>query len=203
MRGTPLAEPPGVGERGATADHRAGRLDVGARRDERVEHRHVVAAGRPVQRRLRVRPVETGTRIGPGGDQDRDRLGTAREVPRPVGRDVQQAAGAPAVLLLLGDACPGETGMLDEQLRQPAQVPAPDRLRDGYGQGSRDLSVCKPPPDAVQGLRFCRRASARTAAVRSGPFLPGRRPRDTASGVHTRRQNGHPSGRRACTLQQA
>lgn len=65
LRGLPLPERPGVRQRGAAGDDAAGRLDVGARVDERVQHLHVVAAGRPVQRRLLVRAVEPGVDSAP------------------------------------------------------------------------------------------------------------------------------------------
>jgi hypothetical protein len=96
--------------------------------------RTVVAAGGPVQRRLRVRTFEAGLRVGPGGHQGRDHLGAHGEVTGPVGRDVQQTARALAVLTLLGDARGGETGVVREQPPEAGQIPGPDRLRDGDGQ---------------------------------------------------------------------
>jgi hypothetical protein len=92
MRGLPLPKRPGVRQRGAAGDDAAGRLDVGARVDERVQHLHVVAAGRPVQRRLLVRAAEPGVDLGARLDQERHGRGAVGEVAGPVGGDVQQGA---------------------------------------------------------------------------------------------------------------
>ncbi|GGY41429.1 hypothetical protein GCM10010384_55500 [Streptomyces djakartensis] len=104
VRGAPLAERAGVGQRGTAGDHRPGRLDAGPGGDERVQDGHVVVAGGPVQRSFLVRALEAGVGIGPGGDECGHHLGPAGKVTGPVGRDVQQTACALAFLTLLGDA---------------------------------------------------------------------------------------------------
>jgi len=63
MRGPPLRESRCIIQRGAVADNRPRRLDVPARARQRVEHFDVVAAGHPVQRRLRVRAGEPGVEL--------------------------------------------------------------------------------------------------------------------------------------------
>ncbi len=91
----PLSEADGVVERAADTVERAGRLDIGARVDQRVEGFHVVAAGRPVQGRLIVHAVVARVDIGAGVDEHRDGLPDAREVPGPIGRDVEQRQRVP------------------------------------------------------------------------------------------------------------
>ena len=89
-RGRPLAEGDGVGHRGAAADHGAAGLDVGARVEQRVDRLDVVAARRPVQRRLGVRAGEPRVGVGAGRHERGDLLARLRDVARPVGDDVQR-----------------------------------------------------------------------------------------------------------------
>lgn len=96
VRGLPLAECTGIGQCGATADDCTGRLEVGSRFDEGVEYGYVVAAGRPVQRRLSVGAVEPGVGIGSSCSEGSDNRGPVGEVARPVGCDVEEVAGSPA-----------------------------------------------------------------------------------------------------------
>ena len=77
-RGLPLPEGDGVGHRGAAADHGAVGFDVGAGVEQRVERLDVVAAGRPVQRRLGVRAGEARVDVGARGDQRGDLRGRPR-----------------------------------------------------------------------------------------------------------------------------
>ena len=67
----PLAEADGVGERVPPPIERPGRLDVGARGRAARRGAGVVAAGRPVQRRLGVCRPRTGARVGAGLDERR------------------------------------------------------------------------------------------------------------------------------------
>ena len=98
--------------------HRAGRrrrstprrLDVGAAVDQRPGHLDVIAAGRPVQRRLGVpASFHRGAGIGAAVDQDGDDLRPAREEPRPVGRGVQRRSRAAFVV---NDSRRGQAWML-------------------------------------------------------------------------------------------
>ena len=65
-------------------------LDVGAGVEQRVERLDVVAAGRPVQRRLAVRPGEPRVDVGARGDQRPDLRRRLGHVAGPVGDHVQQ-----------------------------------------------------------------------------------------------------------------
>ena len=91
-------------DRRATTDHRAARLDVRALVEQGVQHLDIVAAGRPMQRRLGVRPGEPSIDVRACIDQRPDRLGAVREVARPVGHDVQQRAGHTLPLGVVGVA---------------------------------------------------------------------------------------------------
>ena len=113
--GPPLAESDGVGQRRPAAA-RTGGLDGGAGVEERVERLDVVAAGRPVQRCLRVRAGEAGVDVRAGRDERGDLLGAVRGrcpgqsitrcsggarlvVPRMAGRARWRAPGARAAAL--------------------------------------------------------------------------------------------------------
>jgi hypothetical protein len=69
---------------------------VGAAVDERGRDVDVVAAGRPVQRRLGAWLGVSVVGVGAGRDEDGDDLRAVGEVARPVGHDVQRRAGLEA-----------------------------------------------------------------------------------------------------------
>ena len=72
------------------AEDGAGRLDVGAGTEERVEDLDVVAAGGPMQRGHRVGAGEAGVDLGARRDQHADNRGAIGMVAGPVDGDVQQ-----------------------------------------------------------------------------------------------------------------
>jgi hypothetical protein len=88
----PLPERDRVGHGGASADDGSVGFDVSARVEQRVHGHHVIAAGRPLQRRLGVRAGEPGIDPGARGHQRGDDGGTVREVTGPLRDHVQQGA---------------------------------------------------------------------------------------------------------------
>ena len=131
-RGFPLAESDRVGERRAAADHGSWRLDIGACVEQRIEHLDVVAARRPVQRRLGMRAaVERGIDVGARLDQRRHGGRAVREVAGPVGGDVQQRAAA---ALAIAHALRAERRVVAQQPAQHLDLARADRRAGGPGQ---------------------------------------------------------------------
>jgi hypothetical protein len=100
VRCLPLSERPGIRERGTVADHAAGRVDVSPGVEQRVQHLDVIAARRPVQRRLGMWPAEARVDVGSGLDQGDHGRRAVGEMPRPVRRDMQQRARHPIGIIV-------------------------------------------------------------------------------------------------------
>jgi hypothetical protein len=95
--GVPLRKDHGVIERGTVAEHAAVALDAGARGNQRVDGLDVVAARRPVQRRLSVLAGVPRVHVSTCGRQHRDGSTHVREVPRPVRSGVQCGTRLPGI----------------------------------------------------------------------------------------------------------
>ena len=156
--GVPLAEGDGVGHRGAAGDHGAVGLDVGAGVEQRVERLDVVAAGRPVQRRLAVRAGEARVDVGARGDQRGDLRGRLGNVARPVGDDVQQRPRLPA--LGIADPRAGQRGCSRRSCSQRRGVAGADDL----GRPARQRAV-RVQPRRVGGQLVLGPASAAARAA--------------------------------------
>ncbi|GIQ63857.1 hypothetical protein PACILC2_24250 [Paenibacillus cisolokensis] len=92
MRRSPLCKSDCIVQRRASGDHGTGRLDIGAGIKKSVKDFDIIAACRPMKRRLGVRPGEPSVHIRAGLDEDGYGLRTAREVTGPVCRYMQQRA---------------------------------------------------------------------------------------------------------------
>lgn len=133
VRPPPLPERPRIIQRRTATDHRTRGVDVRPGVQQRVEHLDVVAAGRPMQRRLLVRPGEPGVHLGTRRHQRGHRCRTARIVPRPVRDDVQQRPRHAAVVAAVVVTKPrgSQPRMLGQQPLQPRDIPGVDRLDRG------------------------------------------------------------------------
>ena len=128
-----------VHERRTAGDHRTVGLDVGAGVEQGVEHGDVVAARRPVQRRLGVRPGEPGVHVGAELGEHRDGRGAVREVSGPVGDHVHQRSRHAVGLRRIAEPDGRQAGVRLEQRPQRAVSPAWIAATTATATGS---SVC-------------------------------------------------------------
>jgi len=89
-RGLPLPKRHRVGQRCVNANHCTGRFNVGARVEQRVQHRNVIAACGPMKRRLGVWAGKPGVDICSSLNQCGDGRRAVRKMSWPVRGDVQQ-----------------------------------------------------------------------------------------------------------------
>jgi hypothetical protein len=121
----PAAVADRVVQRGA--DRPTGCFQVGASVDQCFGDVQVVAAGRPVQRRLQRTAVGACVGVGAGRhEQPHDRR-AVREVSGPVGDRVQRGAAV--------EPAGGHGGLIAQDLLQPFQVAAVDRGGHGDREG--------------------------------------------------------------------
>jgi hypothetical protein len=141
----------------------------------------VVAARRPVRRRLGVRAMEARVDVGSGLNQRGDGGWAVGEVAGPVGCDVEERARHP-LGIVVAESCCREIGMLSQQPLQP-----------------REITVCGLPPSATASVSCVPMVvTARGARVRAGPRA-GRRARfrlGSASNRACDRRGGSRASRR-------
>ena len=126
-RRLPLPECDRIGQRRPAADDSPGGFDVGAEVEQSIEHRDIVAARGPVERRFRVAADKPRVDVGAGLDQRRHGRRAVRKVAGPVGGHVQQRARRP-------DPRSRQAGILREQAPQPFEIAALDGLNDRDGE---------------------------------------------------------------------
>ena len=146
--GMPIAECRRIGHRRSSSDDGADGLDVGARIQQRVEDGHVVATGRPVQRRLAGPADPPGVDIRAGTNQQAHDHRSVREVAGPVGRDVEEGPPRPGAIgwrftgrvRLVDNASHDQLGVLRQQRADTRNVSGPNGRNDSYGTliGCRD-----------------------------------------------------------------
>jgi len=98
----PLPERHRIRERRAAPDYSAGSLDIRAVIEQRIERLDIVAAGRPVKRRLGMAPFECCVHVGAVRYQNRHNGPYVRKVAGPVRRHVEQGSTS-----AFGRSCPG------------------------------------------------------------------------------------------------
>ena len=89
-RDFPLPEPHRIRQRRATANHRAGRFDVRACVEKRVQQRHVIAACGPMQRCFCMRAVKSCVHVRASLNERDHCFSTVWKISGPVSHDVQQ-----------------------------------------------------------------------------------------------------------------
>jgi len=110
---------------------RARRFNIGARIKQSIQYRHVIAAGSQVERCLvsfrRVQKHNWRARLPTCSGDYGYAPCTVWEVPRPIGRFVQQRTGRP---LGINDSRSCQAGILDKQALQRFDLARVDRLKN-------------------------------------------------------------------------
>ena len=127
----PLPERYRIIQCSATGNTRAGRFYIGARIKQSIQYCHVIAAGSPVEGGLvsfrRVQEHDWRARIPTGSGDYGYAPGTVWEVPRPIGRFVQQRTSRP---LGINDSRSCQIWILDKQALQHLDLARVDRLNN-------------------------------------------------------------------------